>query len=94
MTPVLSVPAYTPPDDPKLRALWLRRMFPDHVVDTQCSDGLCQLDFSWPADRDWYVDPLLEDGLRWWDPSTGFFPAKYWPAAVEWMDGHLAREAT
>jgi hypothetical protein len=26
--------------------------------------------------------------------SPGFFPAEYWPAAVAWLDGHLAREAT
>jgi hypothetical protein len=63
------VPMDCLPDDDQLRASWLRRLFPDHVVRSGRKEDRWHLELAWPKDHDWYVDPRLEQGLRWWSPS-------------------------
>ena len=58
------------PGDDAVRASWIRRMFPDHIVESARIAGQWSLSLRMPDDPCWYVDPDLDEGLRWWSPGT------------------------
>src|SRR5688572_5848703 len=67
---MLVVPFSCLPEDDGERALCLERSFRDHrAQSTRTPDGWA-ISLVRPDDAEFYIDPRLDEGLRWWGPNT------------------------
>jgi hypothetical protein len=81
---MLVVPFSCLPEDDTERALCLERSFRDHRAHSARTPDGWAISLSTPDDAEFYIDPRLDEGLRWWGPSARVSDI---PRAVRRMKG-------
>lgn len=72
------VPANSLPVDPRHRDRLLQDYFPDRVADSrQEPDGRWLITVEPAATAEYYIDPLIDDGLQWWAEDTSIVEIPY-----------------
>ena len=66
---MLVVPRNCLPDDDRLRQSVLRKLFPHQVASCALWNDGWNISLQWPNRPEEYIDPRLQEGLRWWSPE-------------------------
>jgi len=66
---MIVIPRHLLPDDDRARAERLHSYFTEQIVSSFLTDEGWSITLNWPTTADYYVDPHLMEGLRWWSQN-------------------------